>query len=100
MTATGDPAPRITKTGRLPSGVRFTANGDGTAAISGTPAKAAAGVYPLTLTAKNKTGTGVHPDRDQGPVAYLEQLVGELMNSLAAARPTAGKDAGIELEAG
>jgi hypothetical protein len=37
---------------------------------------------------------------DQGPVAYLEQLVGELMDSLAAARPTAGKDAGIELEAG
>jgi PKD repeat protein len=57
VTATGDPAPRITKTGRLPSGVRFTANGDGTAAISGTPAKAAAGVYPLTLTARNKNGT-------------------------------------------
>jgi len=37
---------------------------------------------------------------DRGPVAHLEQLVGELMGSPAAAPLTAGKDAGIELEAG
>ncbi len=37
---------------------------------------------------------------DRGPVAYLEQLVGELMGSPAAAPLTVGKDAGIELEAG
>ena len=37
---------------------------------------------------------------DRGPVAYLEQLVGELMGSPAAAPPTAGEDACIELEAG
>jgi len=37
---------------------------------------------------------------DRGPVAYLEQLAGELMGSPATAPPTAGKDAGIELEAG
>ena len=37
--------------------MRFTDNGDGTATISGTPAKAAAGVYPLTLTARNTNGT-------------------------------------------
>jgi PKD repeat protein len=57
VTATGDPAPRITKTGRLPTGMRFTDNKDGTATISGTPRNAAAGVYPLTLTARNKDGT-------------------------------------------
>ena len=57
VTTTGDPAPTITRTGRLPSGVRFTDNKDGTATISGTPRKAAAGVYPLTLTARNKYGT-------------------------------------------
>jgi PKD repeat protein len=57
VTATGDPAPTITKTGALPSGVKFTDDGDGTATISGTPRKAAAGVYPLTLTARNKNGT-------------------------------------------
>ena len=37
--------------------MRFTDNSDGTATISGTPRKAAAGVYPLTLTARNKNGT-------------------------------------------
>jgi len=57
VTATGDPAPRITRAGRLPSGVRFADTGGGTATISGTPRKAAAGVYPLTLTARNKNGT-------------------------------------------
>jgi YVTN family beta-propeller protein len=57
VTTTGDPAPRITRTGRLPSGVRFADNGDGTATLSGTPAHSAAGVYPLTLTARNKNGT-------------------------------------------
>jgi alpha-tubulin suppressor-like RCC1 family protein len=57
VTATGDPVPKITRTGRLPSGVTFTRNGDGTATISGTPATSAAGAYPLTLTARNKNGT-------------------------------------------
>jgi DNA-binding beta-propeller fold protein YncE len=57
VTTTGDPAPRITETGQLPPGVRFTDHGDGTATISGTPAKAAAGVYQLTLTARNTHGT-------------------------------------------
>ncbi len=56
MTATGNPTPKITKAGRLPSGVTFTANGNGTATISGTPAHRAAGRYPLILTARNKAG--------------------------------------------
>ena len=56
VTKTGDPAPRITRTGRLPAGVRFSDNKDGTATISGTPVRTAAGVYPLTLTARNKYG--------------------------------------------
>ena len=57
VTTTGSPAPTITRTGRLPAGVRFTDNGDGTATISRTPRRAAAGVYPLTLTARNQNGT-------------------------------------------
>jgi YVTN family beta-propeller protein len=57
VTTTGDPIPRITRTGRLPSGVRFADHGDGTATISGTPAGSAGGVYRLTLTARNKNGT-------------------------------------------
>jgi probable HAF family extracellular repeat protein len=56
-TTTGFPVPKLTKTGALPAGVTFIDNGDGTATFSGTPAKAAIGVYPLTLTAKNAQGT-------------------------------------------
>lgn len=37
---------------------------------------------------------------DRGQAAYLEQLVSELIGAPAATPPTAGKDAGIELEAG
>ena len=57
VTTTGSPAPTITAAGRLPSGVRFTDDKDGTATISGTPRNAAAGKYQLTLTAGNKYGT-------------------------------------------
>jgi PKD repeat protein len=56
VTATGNPAPSITRTGRLPSGVRFTDQANGAATISGTPSNSAAGVYSLTLTARNKYG--------------------------------------------
>jgi hypothetical protein len=54
--ASGSPAPKITRAGRLPCGVIFTSNSNGTATIAGTPAHAAAGNYPLTLTAKSKAG--------------------------------------------
>jgi PKD repeat protein len=57
VTATGTPPPTISRTGRLPSGVKFTVHRDGTATISGTPRKAAAGLYRLNLTAKNRYGT-------------------------------------------
>jgi hypothetical protein len=53
----GLPIPTITKSGALPSGVRFTNDKNGTAAISGTPSDKAAGPYPLTVTAKNSHGT-------------------------------------------
>lgn len=46
----------MTRTGRLPSGVKFTDHTNGTATISGTPRNAAAGVYPLTPVASNKYG--------------------------------------------
>ena len=57
VTTTGNPAPKITETGRLPRGVKFASHGDGTATISGTPARTAAGAYPLTLTATSSAGT-------------------------------------------
>ncbi len=57
VSTTGYPAPKLSKTGAVPASVTFVNNGDGTATISGTPAKAAAGVYPLTIAAKNAAGT-------------------------------------------
>jgi YVTN family beta-propeller protein len=56
-TTTGEPAPAITRTGRLPTGVKFTNNHNGTATISGAPRKCASGMYRLTLIAKNTAGT-------------------------------------------
>jgi len=55
--ATGTPAPALTKSGTLPSGVTFTDNGNGTATFAGTPAGGSAGSYPLTLTATNSSGS-------------------------------------------
>jgi YVTN family beta-propeller protein len=57
VTTSGNPVPSITRRGRMPSGLTFTDNRDGTATISGSPANGAAGRYPLTLTARNKLGT-------------------------------------------
>jgi hypothetical protein len=57
MTTTGTPAPALTHVGTLPPGITFTANTNGTATLAGTPTAAAKGAYPLTITAKNATGT-------------------------------------------
>jgi hypothetical protein len=57
VTITGIPLPTISRTGRLPSGMRFTDNHERTATISGTPTNGAEGTYPLTFTAKNEAGT-------------------------------------------
>jgi alpha-tubulin suppressor-like RCC1 family protein len=57
VSASGSPAPKITRKGRLPSGVTFTDNGDGIATLAGTPNHAAAGQYPLTFTARSTAGT-------------------------------------------
>ncbi len=55
VTTDGFPAPALTESGALPSGVTFTDNGDGTATISGTPA--ADGSYPILVTATNIAGS-------------------------------------------
>ncbi|QBB71920.1 hypothetical protein ELE36_17000 [Pseudolysobacter antarcticus] len=57
VNATGNPNPAISKTGALPSGVTLTDNGNGTATLSGTPAAAAGGSYPLAITANNGIGS-------------------------------------------
>ena len=57
MTTTGSPAPSITESGALPSGMTFKDNGNGTATISGTPASGSQGSYPVTLSATNSSGS-------------------------------------------
>jgi hypothetical protein len=57
VTTTGTPAPTLTHAGTLPSGLTFTPGANGTATIAGTPAASATGQYPITMTAKNSTGT-------------------------------------------
>jgi hypothetical protein len=59
VTATGTPAPVITKRGRLPKGLHFT-TGTGTAMISGTPL-GAPGTFAVTIQAQN----GVLPSASQ-----------------------------------
>ncbi len=56
VTTTGFPAPTLSVTGALPTGVTFVDNGDGTATLAGTPASGTGGAYPLSLTATNGVG--------------------------------------------
>jgi hypothetical protein len=57
VTTTGSPAPALTLSGALPTGLSFKDNGNGTATISGTPAAGARGSYTLTITANNGART-------------------------------------------
>lgn len=54
VTKTGFPAPTLSQTGPLPSGVTFNTS---TGVLSGTPAAGTTGNYPLTINANNGVGT-------------------------------------------
>jgi hypothetical protein len=54
VTATGFPAPTLSRSGTLPAGVTFNA---ATGALSGTPAPGSGGQYPITFTASNDFGS-------------------------------------------
>lgn len=60
VTTTGVPTPAITESGKLPKGVAFVDNGDGTATLSG--AADAPGSFPLTITAANGIGSNAVQD--------------------------------------
>ena len=53
VTTSGSATAALTFTGALPSGVTFVDRGDGTGALSGTPAVGTAGRYDLTFTASD-----------------------------------------------
>lgn len=63
ITTTGVPVAKITESGKLPGGVKFVDNGDGTATLSGVPGNGFGllGDYALTFTASN----GVAPNATQ-----------------------------------
>jgi hypothetical protein len=47
----------VSASGRLPRGVTFVNNGNGTATFRGTPAAGTGGSYPITVTANNAAGS-------------------------------------------
>ena len=57
VTTSGFPAPDLSASGALPSGVTFVDNGDGTATLAGTPAAGTGGIYSIVITASNGVGS-------------------------------------------
>jgi large repetitive protein len=57
VTTSGIPAATLSEAGALPPGLSFAPGANGTATLSGTPAKSAHGIYPLTFSATNSAGT-------------------------------------------
>jgi len=60
ITAEGYPPPAITTASALPAGVALVDNGNGTAALTGTPRPESGGVFAIALTATNGIGTPVN----------------------------------------
>jgi hypothetical protein len=59
VTTMGYPAPSLTETGHIPTGLMFVDNGNGTGTLSGTPVVFGGGLFPITITAKNGVGSAV-----------------------------------------
>jgi hypothetical protein len=57
VTTSGFPAPSLTETGAMPSGVTFVDNHNGTATLAGTPAANTGGAYSISIKAHNGIGT-------------------------------------------
>jgi Putative Ig domain len=55
------PAPTMSQTGALPSGLAFVADASGNGTIAGTPAAGTAGSYPITVTATTGSGRYDYP---------------------------------------
>ncbi|MCX4745638.1 putative Ig domain-containing protein [Kitasatospora sp. NBC_01287] len=85
VTTSGYPAPALTESGTLPSGLSFKDNGDGTGSISGTAASGSAGSYPVTVTAANGAGSG-----SATVTVTVTQATGPAVTSASATTLTAG----------
>ena len=62
VTTTGLPAPSLTASGTLPTGVTFTDNGNGSGTFSGAPTTNAGTPYSIGLTAHNGVGSDARQD--------------------------------------
>jgi hypothetical protein len=78
ITTSGLPLSGLTMIGTLPSGVTLHDNGDGTAALGGTPASSSGGTYALTFTASN----GVSPNATQSFTLAVIYRFGGFMSPL------------------
>ena len=58
ITTTGFPAPALSDSGTLPSGLKFVDHGDGTATLEGTPGAGTGGMYHVMILANNGVGGG------------------------------------------
>ena len=71
VTTTGFPTPALSEAGALPAGVTLVDNGNGTAALQGTPAPSTpSGVFNITITAQN----GVSPYAAQSFALTVSQV--------------------------
>jgi len=91
--ASGSPTPHFEVAGRLPGGVRFTDNGDGTASIAGRPTPGSAGTYALSIVASNGPGERTVQSFTltvlaKSPTATTEDVTGRVTDA-ATGRPLA-----------
>jgi len=65
----GFPIPSITEGGKLPTGVAFEDNGDGTGTLAGIPAAGTGGTYKITFAAQN----GIQPNARQNFILTINE---------------------------
>ncbi len=85
VVATGSPAPTLSETGTLPSGVTFNAS---TGVLAGTPAAGTVGTYPVSFTATN----GINPDATQSFTLTAAKATTTTTVSASPPNPALGAD--------
>jgi hypothetical protein len=69
VTTNGTPVPSLNQSGRVPTGVSFQDNGNGTGTLGGTPAAGTGGVYNISFGAQN----GYLPNASQNFILTVNQ---------------------------
>lgn len=95
VVASGNPAPTLTESGALPGGISFADHGNGTVAISGTPANGTAGNFNFTITAHN----GVGADATQSFTLSIDRATPIIDRATPAAVPYGTSLSSLQLDA-